>query len=103
MKNECDNYYVKISIDNYNRLQANSRVLNDMDNLDYFGYSIGGGYPDFENTYYSCHESEALYDFETKIKRLEVINKELRDKINQPKIKKEGFWRSFGTAIYRTP
>jgi len=95
--------YVKISRETYDLLNLNSRVLKDLMCDENIIISHDNWYD--KKTFYTLAEES---DFKSAIESKDVTIKLLREtikkmsEVKEPE-EKEGFWRSFATAIYRTP
>lgn len=95
--------YVKISRETYDQLSNDSEALRLL--VDETRVVISYNEYPYQKVFYSLADKS---DFKSAIESMDKQIQSLRDKlkksleVKEPE-EKEGFWRSFATAIYRTP
>jgi hypothetical protein len=95
--------YVKLSRETYDQLNADSEALKML--MDDHNVLISYNEYPCQKVFYSLAEES---DFRSAIESMDLQIQLLSDKLKksleiQKPEEKEGFWRSFATAIYRTP
>ena len=96
--------YVKISRENYDQFIDDSeafKLLIGEDNVLIIHQSFG--FSGSKTFYTLADESDFKSAIESKDKQIKSLRGTITKLMEVEEYKKEGFWRSFATAIYRTP